>query len=142
MVQPGVLNGELNTAAGEYGLFYAPDPASTAICSIGGNIATSAGGMRCAKYGVTREAVLALRVILADGRELRTGRETIKGVSGYDLNALIIGSEGTLGIVVEATLRLRPLPVHAATVAAFFPSVEQAAPVPPRRWSHPGSSPP
>ncbi|WP_318241983.1 FAD-binding oxidoreductase [Arthrobacter gallicola] len=127
VVQPGVLNAELNAAAGEYGLFYAPDPASTAICSIGGNIATNAGGMRCAKYGVTREAVLALRVILADGRELRTGRETIKGVSGYDLNALIIGSEGTLGIVVEATLRLRPLPVQTATVAAFFPNVEQAA---------------
>lgn len=127
VVQPGVLNAELNAAAAEYGLFYAPDPASTAICSIGGNIATNAGGMRCAKYGVTREAVLALRVILADGRELRTGRETIKGVSGYDLNALMIGSEGTLGIVVEATLRLRPLPVQTATVAAFFPTVEQAA---------------
>ncbi len=127
VVQPGVLNAELNAAAAEYGLFYAPDPASTAICSIGGNIATNAGGMRCAKYGVTREAVLALRVILADGRELRTGRETIKGVSGYDLNALMIGSEGTLGIVVEATLRLRPLPVQTATVAAFFPNVEQAA---------------
>lgn len=127
VVQPGVLNAEINAAAAEYGLFYAPDPASTAICSIGGNIATNAGGMRCAKYGVTRESVLALRVILADGRELRTGRETIKGVSGYDLNALIIGSEGTLGVVVEATLRLRPLPVSTATVAAFFPDVESAA---------------
>lgn len=127
VVQPGVLNAQINAAAAEYGLFYAPDPASTAICSIGGNIATNAGGMRCAKYGVTRESVLALRVILADGRELRTGRETIKGVTGYDLNALIIGSEGTLGIVVEATLRLRPLPVATATVAAFFPDVESAA---------------
>ena len=127
VVEPGVLNADLNAAAAEYGLFYAPDPASTAICSIGGNIATNAGGMRCAKYGVTRESVLALRVILADGRELRTGRETIKGVSGYDLNALMIGSEGTLGVVVEATLRLRPLPVHTATVAAFFPDVTAAA---------------
>ncbi|MCQ1948688.1 FAD-binding protein [Arthrobacter sp. zg-Y859] len=127
VVEPGVLNAYLNAAAAEYGLFYAPDPASTAICSIGGNIATNAGGMRCAKYGVTRESVLALRVILADGRELRTGRETIKGVSGYDLNALMIGSEGTLGVVVEATLRLRPLPVHTATVAAFFPDVTAAA---------------
>ncbi|MCC9204338.1 FAD-linked oxidase C-terminal domain-containing protein [Arthrobacter sp. zg-Y769] len=127
VVEPGVLNADLNAAAAEYGLFYAPDPASTAICSIGGNIATNAGGMRCAKYGVTRESVLALRVILADGRELRTGRETIKGVSGYDLNALMIGSEGTLGVVVEATLRLRPLPVHTATVAAFFPDVTTAA---------------
>ncbi|WAP52118.1 FAD-binding protein [Arthrobacter sp. ATA002] len=127
VVQPGVLNAELNAAAAEYGLFYAPDPASTAICSIGGNIATNAGGMRCAKYGVTRESVLALRVILADGRELHTGRQTIKGVTGYDLNALIIGSEGTLGVVVEATLRLRPLPVATATVAAFFRDVESAA---------------
>ena len=127
VVEPGVLNADLNAAAAQYGLFYAPDPASTAICSIGGNIATNAGGMRCAKYGVTRESVLALRVILADGRELRTGRETIKGVSGYDLNALMIGSEGTLGVVVEATLRLRPMPVHTATVVAFFPDVTTAA---------------
>ncbi|MHA7154776.1 FAD-binding oxidoreductase [Arthrobacter sp. TMN-50] len=127
VVEPGVLNAELNAAAGEYGLFYAPDPASTAICSIGGNVATNAGGMRCAKYGVTREAVLSLNVILADGRELRTGRETMKGVSGYDLNALIVGSEGTLGVVTEATLRLRPLPVATATVAAFFPDFATAA---------------
>ncbi|WP_035771638.1 FAD-linked oxidase C-terminal domain-containing protein [Arthrobacter sp. Br18] len=127
VVQPGVLNGELNAAAAEHGLFYAPDPASTKICSIGGNIATNAGGMRCAKYGVTREAVLALQVVLADGRELRTGRETLKGVTGYDLNALMTGSEGTLGVVVEATLRLRPLPVATATVAAFFPDFATAA---------------
>ncbi|XAS67691.1 FAD-linked oxidase C-terminal domain-containing protein [Micrococcaceae bacterium Sec5.7] len=127
VVQPGVLNAEVNAAAGEHGLFYAPDPASTAICSIGGNIATNAGGMWCAKYGVTRESVLALRVVLPDGRVLRTGRGTIKGVTGYDLNALMIGSEGTLGVVVEATLRLRPRPVHTATVAAYFPDVSRAA---------------
>lgn len=127
VVQPGVLNADLNAAAAEHGLFYAPDPASTAICSIGGNVATNAGGMRCAKYGVTREAVLALQVVLADGRLLRTGRETIKGVTGYDLNALIVGSEGTLGVVVEATLRLRPMPVATATVAAFFPDFASAA---------------
>ncbi|MFJ5862481.1 FAD-binding oxidoreductase [Pseudarthrobacter sp. NPDC092439] len=127
VVQPGVLNADLNAAAAEHGLFYAPDPASTAICSIGGNVATNAGGMRCAKYGVTREAVLALQVVLADGRLLRTGRETIKGVTGYDLNALITGSEGTLGVVVEATLRLRPMPVATATVAAFFPDFATAA---------------
>ncbi|EMY33261.1 glycolate oxidase subunit GlcD [Arthrobacter crystallopoietes BAB-32] len=127
VVEPGVLNAELNAAAGAHGLFYAPDPASTAICSIGGNIATNAGGMRCAKYGVTRESVLGLRVVLADGRELRTGRGTIKGVTGYDLNALMIGSEGTLGIVVEATLRLRPAPITTATAAAFFPDVAAAA---------------
>lgn len=127
VVQPGVLNAELNIAAAEYGLFYAPDPASTAICSIGGNVATNAGGMRCAKYGVTREAVLALKIVLADGRLLRTGRETIKGVAGYDLNALMVGSEGTLGVVAEATLRLRPLPVATATVASFFPDFATAA---------------
>ncbi|WP_264669650.1 FAD-binding oxidoreductase [Arthrobacter sp. VKM Ac-2550] len=127
VVEPGVLNAHLNQAVAEHGLFYAPDPASTAICSIGGNIATNAGGMRCAKYGVTRESVLGLRVVLADGRELRTGRGTIKGVTGYDLNALMIGSEGTLGVVVEATLRLRPLPTTTATVAAFFPDVATAA---------------
>jgi len=127
VVEPGVLNAHLNAAVAEHGLFYAPDPASTAICSIGGNIATNAGGMRCAKYGVTRESVLGLRVVLADGRELRTGRGTIKGVTGYDLNALMIGSEGTLGVVVEATLRLRPLPIATATVAAFFPDVAAAA---------------
>ncbi|MDQ6753766.1 MAG: FAD-binding protein [Actinomycetota bacterium] len=127
VVQPGVLNAEVNAAAAEYGLFYAPDPASTAICSIGGNIATNAGGMWCAKYGVTRESVLALKVVLPDGRVLQTGRNTIKGVSGYDLNALMIGSEGTLGVVVEATLRLRPRPFQTATVAAFFPDVERAA---------------
>ena len=127
VVEPGVLNAEVNAAAGEHGLFYAPDPASTAICSIGGNIATNAGGMWCAKYGVTRESVLALRVVLPDGRELRTGRNTIKGVTGYDLNALMIGSEGTLGVVVEATLRLRPKPIQTATVAAYFPDVDAAA---------------
>ncbi|GAB3273316.1 FAD-linked oxidase C-terminal domain-containing protein [Sinomonas notoginsengisoli] len=126
VVEPGVLNAEVNAAAAEHGLFYAPDPASTAICSIGGNIATNAGGMWCAKYGVTRESVLGLKVVLADGRVLRTGRSTIKGVTGYDLNALFIGSEGTLGVVVEATLRLRPRPVRTETLAAYFPDVEAA----------------
>lgn len=126
VVEPGVLNAEVNAAAAEHGLFYAPDPASTAICSIGGNIATNAGGMWCAKYGVTRESVLGLTVVLADGRILRTGRSTIKGVTGYDLNALFIGSEGTLGVVVEATLRLRPRPVRTETLAAYFPDVEAA----------------
>ena len=127
VVEPGVLNAEVNAAASAHGLFYAPDPASTAICSIGGNVATNAGGMWCAKYGVTRESVLSLRVVLPDGRILVTGRNTLKGVTGYDLNALMIGSEGTLGIVVEATLRLRPAPIQTATVAAYFPDVEAAA---------------
>lgn len=127
VVEPGVLNADLNAAAAEHGLFYAPDPASTAICSIGSNIATNAGGMRCAKYGVTRESVLSLKVVLADGRVLVTGTETIKAVTGYDMNALFIGSEGTLGVVVEATLRLRPAPVATATVAAYFRDVATAA---------------
>lgn len=126
-VEPGVLNAELNTAAGVHGLFYAPDPASTAICSIGGNIATNAGGMHCAKYGVTRESVLSLKIVLADGRILVTSADTIKAVTGYDMNALFIGSEGTLGVVVEATLRLRPLPVATATVAAYFTDAAGAA---------------
>lgn len=127
VVEPGVVNAAVNAAVAEHGLFYAPDPASTAICSIGGNIATNAGGMWCAKYGVTRESILALRVVLPDGRILDTGRRTIKGVTGYDLNALMIGSEGTLGIVVEAKLRLRPRPVHTATLVAYFPDVAAAA---------------
>lgn len=127
VVQPGVLNAAVNRAAGEHGLFYAPDPASTAICSIGGNIATNAGGMWCAKYGVTRESVLSLLVVLPDGQLLRTGRRTIKGVAGYDMNALMIGSEGTLGIVVEALLRLRPKPKHTSTLVAYFPDEAAAA---------------
>ncbi|MUK02235.1 FAD-binding protein [Vibrio cholerae] len=127
VVEPGVLNADLNAAAAAHGLFYAPDPASTAICSIGGNIATNAGGMRCAKYGVTRESVLSLTVVLADGRVLVTGTRTIKAVTGYDMNALFIGSEGTLGVVVEATLRLRPAPVATATLAAYFTDVAAAA---------------
>ena len=127
VVQPGVINAAVNHAAGEHGLFYAPDPASTAICSIGGNIATNAGGMWCAKYGVTRESVLSLLVVLPDGQLLRTGRRTIKGVAGYDMNALMIGSEGTLGIVVEALLRLRPKPKHTSTLVAYFPDESAAA---------------
>ncbi len=127
VVQPGVLNAQVSIAAAEHGLFYAPDPASTAFCSIGGNLATNAGGMRCAKYGVTRESVLSMKVVLADGRILVTGAQTIKAVTGYDLNSLFIGSEGTLGVMVEATLRLRLIPVRTETVAAYFSGAEQAA---------------
>ncbi|MWB98025.1 FAD-binding protein [Agromyces sp. MMS17-SY077] len=128
VVEAGVLNGDLNDALAPLGLWYAPDPASRAICSIGGNIATNAGGLLCAKYGVTREAVLGLSIVLADGTLLRTGRRTVKGVAGYDLTALFTGSEGTLGVIVEATVRVRPLPPGApVTVAAAFPDVEAAA---------------
>ena len=109
------------------GLTYAPDPASWDISSIGGNIATNAGGLHCTKYGVTRESVLGLTVVLADGTLLETGRRTIKGVTGLDLTSLFVGSEGALGIVVQATLRLRPRPVRTTTLVAFFPSSTAAA---------------
>jgi glycolate oxidase len=123
-----VLNADLNAALAPHGLWFTPDPASRAISSIGGNIATNAGGLLCAKYGVTRESVLGLAVVLADGRLLRTGHRTVKGVTGYDLTALLTGSEGTLGVIVEATVRLRPLtPGDVVTVAAMFPDVETAA---------------
>lgn len=127
IVQPGVVTADLDAAARQHGLFYAPDPASAAQSTIGGNIATNAGGMRCVKYGVTGDSVLGLDVVLADGRLLHTGTATLKGVTGYDLTSLFVGSEGTLGVVVGATLRLRPAPVAVATAAAAFPDVEAAA---------------
>lgn len=127
VVEPGVLTADLDAAAAAHGLMYAPDPASAAISTIGGNIATNAGGMRCVKHGVTRDAVLGLEVVLADGRLLRTGRATAKGVVGYDLTGLLVGSEGTLGVVVGATLRLRPRAEAGATVLATYPDVETAA---------------
>ncbi|MCW2526256.1 MAG: hypothetical protein JWM76_1116 [Pseudonocardiales bacterium] len=119
-VEPGVLTADLDRAAQRHGLRYAPDPASVEISTIGGNIATNAGGLRCAKYGVTRDAVLGLDVVLADGRLIHTGRRAIKGVTGYDLTSLFVGSEGTLGVIVGATLRLRPLPQSTATISAYF----------------------
>ncbi len=126
-VEPGVITARLDARAREDGLFYAPDPASARFCTIGGNIATNAGGMRCLKYGVTADAVLGLDVVLADGRLMRTGRTTLKGVTGYDLTSLFVGSEGTLGVIVGARLRLRPAPVGQATLAAGFADVERAA---------------
>ena len=126
-VEPGVINGDLNAVAAEHGLMFAPDPASYKISTIGGNIATNAGGLRCAKYGVTRDAVLALDVVLADGTLIRTGHRTFKGVAGYDLTSLFVGSEGTLGVVVGATVRLKYLPTIVRTLAVFFPSVQAAA---------------
>lgn len=126
-VEPGVVNGDLNTAAAEFGLMFAPDPGSYRQSTLGGNIATNAGGLRCAKYGVTRDSVLGLDVVLADGTLIHTGHRTFKGVAGYDLTALFVGSEGTLGVVVGATVRLRYLPVEVHTIAAFFPSFTEAA---------------
>jgi glycolate oxidase len=127
VVQPGVITANLDRAAGAHGLRYTPDPGSVEISTIGGNIATNAGGLRCAKYGVTRDSVLGLDVVLADGSLIRTGHRTVKGVTGYDLTGLFTGSEGTLGVVVAATVRLQPIPASTTTVAAFFDSVEQAA---------------
>lgn len=128
VVEPGIRNADLNDQLAEHGLWWPPDPASRAISTVGGNIATNAGGLLCAKYGVTREWVLALDVVLADGSLISTGHRTVKGVTGLDLTALIIGSEGTLGIVVGATLKLRPTvdgPVW--TVGAFFDDETTAA---------------
>jgi len=128
VVEAGVINQDLNDALAGHGLWFAPDPASKAISSVGGNIATNAGGLLCAKYGVTREAVLGLKVVLADGRILETGRRTVKGVTGYDLTALLTGSEGTLGVIVEATVRTRPVTAGTvATIGAVFPDVATAA---------------
>lgn len=126
-VQPGVITAELDRAAAAHGLFFAPDPGSVELSTIGGNIATNAGGLRGAKYGVTRDAVLALDVVLADGRLVHVGRETLKGVVGLDLVGLIVGSEGTLGVVVGATLRLLPRPTRVATAAAYFTDAAAAA---------------
>ncbi|RDG31039.1 FAD-binding oxidoreductase [Streptomyces corynorhini] len=127
VVEPGVITAELDRAAAAHGLRYAPDPASAAISTVGGNIATNAGGLRCAKYGVTRDSVLGLDAVLADGTAIRTGRRTVKGVTGYDLTALLTGSEGTLGVITAATVRLRPVPVATSTLAAYFRTFEEAA---------------
>ncbi|MDF3292934.1 FAD-binding oxidoreductase [Streptomyces silvisoli] len=122
VVEPGVVNAVLSRAVGEQGLYYPPDPSSWEQCTIGGNIGTGSGGLCCVKYGVTAEYVLGLEVVLADGRLLRTGRRTAKGVAGYDLTRLFVGSEGSLGVVVKAVLALRPTPPRQLALAAEFPS--------------------
>ncbi|MEU6741673.1 FAD-binding oxidoreductase [Streptosporangium sandarakinum] len=128
VVEPGVITADLDRAAREHGLMYAPDPSSYEISTIGGNLATNAGGLRCVKYGVTRDSALGLEVVLADGRVVDTGRRTVKGVTGYDLTGLFIGSEGTLGIITAATVRLRRAPAaYPATIAAEFTSLRDAA---------------
>ncbi len=126
VTQPGVINARLKAAVAEHGLFYAPDPASFEMCSIGGNLGTNAGGLCCVKYGQTRESVLGLEVVMADGSVIRTGGKNVKDVAGYSLTHLIVGSQGTLGMITEATLRLRPTPPPRATLLAFFPSLELA----------------
>jgi glycolate oxidase len=125
-VQPGVVNADLQAAVAAQGLFYPPDPASYATSTIGGNIATNAGGLCCVKYGATRASVLSLEVVLADGTIIRTGGRLIKDVAGYSLTHLFIGSEGTLGLITEATLRLRPQAPPRTTLLAFFPTLDGA----------------
>lgn len=125
-VQPGVIVQTLQDAVSEKGLFYAVDPASRGSCTIGGNIAENSGGPRAVKYGVTKDWVLNLEVVLADGTILKTGADTLKNSTGYNLTQLMVGSEGTLGIVTEATLKLLPLPTHQALMLVPFESAENA----------------
>ena len=128
VVEPGILNAALNARLAEDGLWWPPDPASRNISTVGGNIATGAGGLLCAKYGVVRDAVLGLDLVLADGRLLHLGHRTVKGVTGLDLTSLVIGSEGILGVVVGATLKLRRVVTGERSVlTALFPSVRAAA---------------
>jgi len=127
VVQPGVITGQFQEAVRRLGLFYPPDPASRKNSSIGGNIATNAGGPRCLKYGVTRHYVLGLEVVLADGMVVKVGGRTWKNKTGFDLVGLFVGSEGMLGVVTEATLRLLPLPPARASLSASFATIEGAA---------------
>jgi glycolate dehydrogenase FAD-linked subunit len=126
VVQPGIINAKLKAAVAEEGLFYPPDPASFEMCSIGGNLGTNAGGLCCVKYGQTRDSVLSLEVVMADGEVIRTGGRNVKDVAGYSLTHLFVGSQGTLAITTEATLRLRPAPPPRSTMLAFFPTLEGA----------------
>lgn len=127
VAQPGLLNAEVKAAVAEYGLWYPPDPSSFEICSIGGNIATNAGGLCCVKYGVTTDYVLGLQVVLADGTAVRLGGPRLKDVAGLSLTKLFVGSEGTLGVITEVTLRLLPPQHTPCTVVATFDSVQAAA---------------
>jgi len=127
VAQPGALNAEVKAAAAAHGLWYPPDPSSFEICSIGGNAATNAGGLCCVKYGVTTDYVLGMEVVLADGTAVRLGGPRLKDVAGLSLLKLFVGSEGTLGVITEVTLRLLPAPPPACTLVATFGSVEASA---------------
>jgi glycolate oxidase len=127
VVEPGAFNAEVKKAAAKEGLWYPPDPSSFEICSIGGNVATNAGGLCCVKYGVTTDYVLGLDVVLADGTLVTLGGKRIKDVAGLSLVKLFVGSEGTLGIVTRAVLRLVPAPLPASTLVASFPTVQASA---------------
>jgi len=126
LVEPGVIYEEFEKALLPYGFFFPPDPASGTVCTLGGNVATNAGGLRAAKYGTTRDYVLGLQVVLPDGRIMKTGSLTMKSVSGYDLTRLFVGSEGTLGVVTEITLKINPQPTATSTAMATFDDVEDA----------------
>ncbi len=126
VVEPGVILADLHAAVEAEGLFYPPDPNSLKMCAIGGNIAENAGGPRVFKYGPTRDWVLGLDVLLASGTRLRTGKRTVKGVTGYDVTSLLVGSEGTLAVTTEATLQLMPKPALVVTLLALFEDVEGA----------------
>ena len=126
VAQPGLLNSEVKNAVAAHGLWYPPDPSSFEICSIGGNIATNAGGLCCVKYGVTTDYVLGLQVVLADGTAVRLGGPRLKDVAGLSLTKLFVGSEGALGVITEVTLRLLPPQPRACTVVATFGSVRAA----------------
>jgi len=126
VVEPGVLHAELEEELAKYGLFWPPDPASSAACTIGGVIAESAGGLRGARYGTTREWVLGLEVVLPTGEIIRTGARTLKSVTGYDLTHLFIGSEGTLGVITKAILKVHPLPEAVIRMFASFDRIETA----------------
>ena len=125
-VQPGVVLGELQKAVDKIGLFYPPDPSNLAVSTIGGSIAQASGGAKTFKYGTTRDYVIDLKVVMADGEILRTGSNTIKNATGYNLNGLFVGSEGTLGIVVEATLKLIPKPEAKRVMMSYFDTVQSA----------------
>ena len=127
IAQPGALNVEVKRAAAEHGLWYPPDPSSFEMCSIGGNAATNSGGLCCVKYGVTTDYVLGMQVVLADGTAVRLGGPRIKDVAGLSLTKLFVGSEGTLGVITELTLRLLPAQAPMSTLVASFASVEAAA---------------
>jgi len=126
VVQPGVVYADLEKALVPYGFFFPPDPASGKVATLGGNVATNAGGLKGAKYGTTRDYVLGIQVVLPDGRIMRTGSKAMKSVSGYDLTRLFVGSEGTLGVVTEITLKINPKPTATSTALATFDKLDDA----------------